>query len=127
MKSRPRVLIVEDDETAGRLYREVLGSIADADVVGTCAQAIETLGTMDVDDVVVADQHLPDGNGLSVLMRAKERNIGGLILTGDPNSKLATEANRDGWVVLTKPIPNDYLRVFVEHLLSVGSLRAVAR
>lgn len=120
-------MIVEDEPMTRRLYAEILGRVAKPLPVGTFADAVAVLPELDCCDVILADNRLPDGNGLDLLCLAKARGIGGVLITADANQELTKQASDGGWIVLQKPVPTEYLRVFIEHMLSVASAVEAAR
>lgn len=69
-----RLLLVEDDERLGAVVRDVLSARWDVTLVATAARAKEVL-TASVQDVVVLDRRLPDGDGLEVLSWARRSGI----------------------------------------------------
>jgi CheY-like chemotaxis protein/anti-sigma regulatory factor (Ser/Thr protein kinase) len=66
-----RVLVVDDEEDARELVREVLRSLgADVHVASSAPEALEKLGTFKP-DVVVSDIGMPDADGLSLITRIR--------------------------------------------------------
>jgi PAS domain S-box-containing protein len=66
-----RVLVVDDEEDARELVREVLRSLgADVHVASSAPEALEKLGTFKP-DVVVSDIGMPDADGLSLIRRIR--------------------------------------------------------
>jgi CheY-like chemotaxis protein len=101
---RPRVLVVDDEPNLVELVGDVgkeLGYkvIAAADV----AEAREILATQEV-DLLVADLHLPDGDGMSLLpaLREQQPNAAAIVITGSPSMEHAIGAIRGGAVDFVK-------------------------
>jgi CheY-like chemotaxis protein len=71
--SKPRILLVEDDDATRTGYAELLevrGFIVDA--VATALEAIHAI-ELAVPDVVVTDVTLPDGDGLALASQFREQ------------------------------------------------------
>ena len=94
----PRILLVEDDPDVSSILTEVLED------AGYEVESSHTLGggTALLDnnkyDLVIADIGLPDGNGVTLAIRAGERGIPSLIVTGD-----AQNLRIDAYAVIEKP------------------------
>lgn len=98
--SRPRLLIVEDDELIARLLSEALEEFYDVSCVHTVAGALGALVAGEV-DAVLSDYHLLDGPAVSVLREAERRGVPALVMTGD--RRVSAEVTRRGWPLLAKP------------------------
>lgn len=68
-----RVLCVEDDADQTKLLKSLLSDLAEIEVVGTIMEASQLIAENRY-DVVVLDQYLPDGVGLSLLEQLKKRS-----------------------------------------------------
>ena len=92
-----RILLVEDDPLQAKLAITAIGfaGFAAPKVVGTAAEAL-ALATEH--DLVILDVQLPDGNGLDVLRKLRERSTrpAVVIVTGHGGEKIAVEALRLG-------------------------------
>ncbi len=92
-----RLLIVEDDPVQAKLAQVVLGQqgFRNATVVQTATAALEHAPTC---DIVLLDIQLPDGNGLDVLRRLRERSSrpAVVIVTAHGAEQVAVEALRLG-------------------------------
>jgi DNA-binding response OmpR family regulator len=94
---RLRLLIVEDDPAQAKLAQVVLAQqgFRDTTVVDSAAAALERAPTA---DLVLLDIQLPDGNGLDVLRRLRERSSrpAVVIVTAHGAEQIAVEALRLG-------------------------------
>lgn len=92
-----RILLVEDDPLQAKLAITAIGfaGFAAPKVVETAAEAL-ALATEH--DLVILDVQLPDGNGLDVLRKLRERSSrpAVVIVTGHGGEKIAVEALRLG-------------------------------
>lgn len=79
---RPRILLLEDDPLVGPFIEHVLLDAGyRVHFVGTVAEAQSQLDSRTY-DLVVADERLPDGSGLTIADAAKDRGIKTLVVTG---------------------------------------------
>lgn len=62
----PRVLVIEDDETLGRMIARLLVDVADVYVAPNGAAALDWLLSEPAPDVVVTDLMMPEVDGLAV-------------------------------------------------------------
>src|SRR4051794_39565542 len=97
---RPRVLVVDDEPNLVELVEDVgrgIGCtvVAAADV----AQARKVIAEQTV-DLLVADLHLPDGNGMHLLSDLREQHpmATAVVITGSPSIDNAIGAIRSGAV-----------------------------
>ena len=92
-----RILIVEDDPVQAKLAAAVLGGhgFRDIQTVGTAAEGIARAPAA---DIVLLDVQLPDGSGLDVLRRLRERSSrpAVVIVTAHGAEHIAIEALRLG-------------------------------
>jgi DNA-binding NarL/FixJ family response regulator len=100
MRTGPHVLLVEDHP----LYRDGLAQVLAAHVPGVrcdvadgAAAGLARLQAADL-DLVVADWHLPDGDGLALLEQvgALRPTVARVLLSGDEDPHLAARAQRLG-------------------------------
>lgn len=118
--ARRRVLLVEDDADSAFGLSELLKIKGYAvRVAGSMASALHELGGEAPPDVVVADLHLPDGDGLELLARLPtERRVPAIALSG-----LASPADRASSLEagfarhLTKPVSVRELIEAIEEVL----------
>ncbi len=117
--SRPRVLLLEEDERVSQAMRWVLAARGAVTVVRTAQAALEQLGRHETWNAFVLDIDFPDGAGLDVLRRAREEHadavalaISGLVRREDINVVV-----RAGAHFLAKPFSRgDLLRFLDRHL-----------
>jgi CheY-like chemotaxis protein len=112
MAAKLRVLIVDDDPAAARLYKTYL--VADGHDVVVANSGIEGVEATErnVFDVVVMDLNMPglDGWMSMSLIKARRPKLPVVVLTGDPGKDLEARANRAGAAgFLTKPCQPDAL------------------
>jgi len=112
-----RILLVDDEPN----MRRILASNLRLDhhqiwEAGGVDEAQRSLGTNDF-DVVITDQKMPDGEGLSVLASAHENDptLPVIILTAVATIELAVETMRSGaFDFLTKPFQPEVVRATVQ-------------
>jgi CheY-like chemotaxis protein len=70
-----RVLYVDDDRVNSLLFSELARLAPGIEVLlaGSAEEALEVLGAAGETDLLVLDLHLPDGDGLALLPRLRER------------------------------------------------------
>ncbi len=96
-----RVLIIDDDNvdrlSIKRALRGVRDYLFDIDEVNSAQTAEITLGR-DHYDIIFLDYLLPDGDGLSVLVKARSNNIDTpvIVLTGQGDERLAVDLMQSG-------------------------------
>ncbi len=67
MAKGTKVLVMEDDAVGLRLLKSVLGKGGyEAQVVGTCGGALESMRKAGAPDLVLLDRSMPDGDGLEI-------------------------------------------------------------
>lgn len=117
-----RILIVEDSplvtDAFSILFRE---SGYEVDVAATVAQAVEVASATSP-DLILLDISLPDGDGLEVLDRLRERNAlprATLAMTGHGDSRSQQRCINAGCAeVLLKPVSIGELLRRIERLLA---------
>jgi DNA-binding NtrC family response regulator len=123
--ARPRVLIVEDDESSrtalAKLVEREGFSVASA---AALAEARELL-KQDSPGLVLTDIHLPDGNGIELLRELRESQSTEVVLiTGHATVETAVEALRLGASdYVTKPIDLPHLKRVLGNILRTLRLR----
>ena len=116
-----RLLIIEDDPALGEmlaLHFEDQG--AAVRIVGDCAAGLAALQAAPA-DIVLLDQHLPDGAGIDLLPRlldaAPELRV--VMMTGQHDLELAIEAMARGAAdFVHKPVQTDALEATIARLLN---------
>ncbi len=92
-------------------------------VASTTDQALDALGDTDwVPDIVIADQHLDDGDlGTSTIAEARAyvgRDIPALVVTADPSDLIVKATAERGIELMHKPVKPAQLRALLAHLLA---------
>lgn len=138
MTERIRVLIVDDHAAFAESLRDVLGRKAELEVTPTAASGAEAirLAEQTRPNVVLMDQHLPDGSGVTAAKRILELlpATGVIVLTGggtDDDMLDAVEAGVSGYLIKTSrvaEIADAIHRVAAgEMLISAPTLSALLR
>ncbi|HEY4118655.1 MAG TPA: EAL domain-containing protein [Byssovorax sp.] len=129
-KTRPRVLLVEDDAKVRRMSARVLGAegfeVVEA-VDGRDAFAKMAASTF---DVVVSDVSMPRMSGLELLRSIRDRDleVPVILLTGAPSAAAAAEAKRHGALnYLSKPVDNARLVLTVRRAERLRQLAVAKR
>lgn len=112
MSSKPKVLIVDDEER----FRTTLGKLltikgVDAKTLGSGREALEEL-KINAYDVILLDVKMPEMNGIEALAEIKkiDPSIEVIILTGHASVDVAVEIMRlGGYEYLLKPCPIEEL------------------
>jgi CheY-like chemotaxis protein len=96
---RPRVLVVDDDESVCQYVATVLTDVAEVDTVLTASDALNAVGQKEY-DVAVLDQGLPDLSGIELirLLRTEVRTalLPLLLFTGQQANDLEDTARNAG-------------------------------
>ena len=112
MASRPKVLVVDDEER----FRTTLGKLLsvkglDTKTLGSAKEALEELQTNSY-DVILLDVKMPEMNGIDALAHIKkiDPSVEVIILTGHASVDAAVEIMRlGGYEYLLKPCPLEEL------------------
>lgn len=97
-----KVLLVEDDEVDQMAVRRALKKGVEGEVnviaVGNCASTIETLETHPDIECVFLDYRLPDGDGLSLIQKIREKysKLPLVVLTGQGDHQVAVDLMKAG-------------------------------
>jgi DNA-binding response OmpR family regulator len=106
--SLPHVLIVEDDANAADALRILFSQTGHRVSLAYSATRAVEVAAEDAVDLVLLDLTLPDGDGLDVLDRLRERGarVGTVVaLTGHDDPAVRDECRQRGCAeVLTKPV-----------------------
>jgi len=125
MADKLRVLFVDDDPAAARLYKSYL--VADGHDVVVANSGIEGVEATERNqfDVVVMDLNMPglDGWMSMSLIKARRPRLPVVVLTGDPGRDLEQRAKTAGAAgFLTKPCqPDVLLRALVRATMPAAS------
>jgi len=116
-----RVLVV-DDESGLRQMLEVLFTRAgyDVDTMPSVAPALDKIDDEPPYDLIITDLLMPDGSGMQVLERAREKDESTqvVMITAFATTEQAVEAMRKGaYDYVQKPFRNDALKATVEKAL----------
>ena len=113
------ILIVDDEAVFARNAALYLGRAGHEVTVAGTAAAGRTLFDQKSPDIVVLDYRLPDATGLDVIehIRASDKTVPILLITGHGSIELAVEAMKSGANdLLTKPVSLSELRSRLELL-----------
>ena len=125
MSTLSAILIVEDEPTLAKNMRRYLdGAGFDARAVATGEAALKELDAFKP-DIVLLDYRLPDTDGLQLLdhIRALDRGIRVIMITGEGNVQLAVNAMKAGaHDYLAKPIVLKELKLLLEKIGSQSRL-----
>ena len=117
----PRVLVVDDEAELVEVIDDVVGRSMGCRVVtaASIAQARKILASQPI-ELLVADLHLPDGDGMTLLpaLREHQPSASAIIITGNPSVERAVGALRGGAVdFVTKPFSQSHLIERVQRAL----------
>jgi signal transduction histidine kinase len=119
-----KVLLVENDVDVLNAMASLLERWrCEVRTATSTGEALETLGDTDwVPDIVIADQHLDNGD-LGILTVAEARNYLGrdvpaLIVTADPSQAVIAAARAAGIELMRKPLKPAQLRALLAYLLA---------
>ena len=131
---RPRVLIVEDNDSLRGILKEQLGflgmNVFDA---RDCESAKELLETSNPMDIIISDLNMPGGNGLDLFhwirqnLDNKSKKAALILMTGfaeEFDSNRARDLNVEGF--LAKPFDGHLLKHMVDSLLEPEPLGKAA-
>lgn len=117
MASKPRVLIVDDEERFRTTLGKLLGSKGlEVKTLGSGREALQELETESY-DVILLDVKMPEMNGVEALAAIKklDPNLEVIILTGHASVDVAVDIMRlGGYEYLLKPCPLEELMDKIE-------------
>ncbi len=124
-----RVLVVDDEPSAREILEKILTQRGYAvDVAEDGATALTKLEST-LPDVIVADLHMPQMDGLELMrsVKARNRTLPVIVVTSSTDLDAAISAMREGASdYLTKPVNIDALLVAIERALETRDLRMEA-
>lgn len=113
----PRILLVEDDIDVSAVFETVLRD------AGYCVDATKTihggeqlLGSREY-DLIIVDGLLPDGSGIELANRGKDKAIPSLVITGYGFSLSVEAQELQNYMVLQKPVRSRELTETVAKIL----------
>ncbi len=122
----PRLLIVEDDESAQFAYADFLTESGyELQPATTLAEARTALESVEFDAALI-DLRMPDGNGMELVseIRRRDESMGIIVLTAVSDVTTAVNAMRSGADnFLTKPVDMEALQAALSKLIEVEHLR----
>jgi FixJ family two-component response regulator len=125
---RARVLVVDDEPGMIELVADVVGRATNCKLLTArdLREARNIIQSEDI-DLLLADVHLPDGDGMSLLpqLHLAQPGAAAVVITGKPSVSGAVEAIRAGIVdFLPKPFSADHLLERVNKALAQQALGA---
>ncbi len=124
-----RVLVVDDDELARSTLETVLRRDGHAVTSVESGEAAVTTAAEQAPDVVVTDLQMPGMSGIALLkqLRAQDRDLPVILITGHVDLDSAVEAMRAGASdYLMKPVNVGALRLAIERAVAARNVRAEA-
>lgn len=103
---QPRVLVVDDEPDLVELVQDVGRDLGCTVITATDIAAAEKILALQPVELLVADLHLPDGDGMALLPSLREQHptAAAIVITGDPSLDGAVGAIRSGAVdFIAKP------------------------
>jgi DNA-binding NtrC family response regulator len=123
--SKPRILVIDDEESPRESLRFILKDRFDVVTRADGASGLEAMRSAEPFDVVLLDMMLPDMSGLEVLSRLLPSYPGlpVVMVTAISEAKPAVQAMKMGAAdYLNKPFDADEIRLVVERLLKNRAL-----
>ncbi|MGO0062521.1 response regulator [Brevibacillus fluminis] len=123
MSEKPiRIMIVEDDEIAAKIYEQFTAKLDRFEVVATAATGKHALQLLNVftPDLILLDVFLPDMNGIDLLREVRKsfRGIDVILITAANDVATVGEAIRGGaFGYMIKPILVDKFFATLDHYL----------
>lgn len=112
---RPKILLVEDDQSLRELFVLALERIGEVQAFSRAAQALPHMGQA---DVLVTDLALPGMTGLELLdhLEAGGFRVPTLVITAHEGCPMMDEVLRRGIPILKKPFRLQHLIGAIRHL-----------
>jgi FixJ family two-component response regulator len=128
-KGRPTILVVDDEPGLIELFGDVVSPHVTCRVLtaGSIEAARSLLATCESIELLIADVHLPDGDGLTLLQDLKELHptAAAVVITGQPSVSKAITALRMGVLdFLPKPFNAEQLLERVKMALARQAIMA---
>lgn len=119
MKSRARVLVVDDEHLMRKLVRRIL--VREGYVVVTAPSTTAALSKLSKSrfDIVITDLRMPEGDGFRLLsdLKKKHPGVSVIVMTGFGDADTADEVRRLGAdEYFTKPFNEREIQVIVERV-----------
>ncbi len=128
--SRPRVLVVEDEQSVLQAITRVLGEAGfDVSAAEDGARALRLLDEAPF-DVVLSDISMPGLDGIALLNAVREHDLDVpvILMTGIPGVESAADAMRYGaFDYLIKPLDSEKLENTIRRAVSIGGLGKAKR
>jgi DNA-binding response OmpR family regulator len=113
IKTKPCVLVVDDEPALLEMVNEVVGRSIDCRVIAARdLREAEALMQTETIELLVTDLHLPDGDGIALLatLQSTQPQAAVVVMTGDASMQGAVRAIRAGVIdFLAKPFSADLL------------------
>jgi DNA-binding NtrC family response regulator len=123
-KTKPKILVIEDENSMLLTYRSILKSSFDATLVSSAKAGLEALGKTNY-PVILLDMMMPEMNGLEALEQIKKIDKGPevIMVTAVHDIKSAVQAIKLGaYDYITKPFEAEELLALIEKALEKRSL-----
>lgn len=116
--TRPRLLIVEDDDPITRSLIRLLRTKFEIEVARTVAEVRALAAGASRFSGSILDITLPDGSALEILGELRDRGLAGpvLVLSGHFERSYVAKAQLHGAEYLPKPLKADHLAVFAQRV-----------
>lgn len=121
---KPHILIMEDDLNVAKGLKMILEEQGyDVELQGTGLGAMDAIGKYDY-DLLMADLHLPDIDGMQVVKRTTETkpDTGVIVMTGYATSSLAVDAMKMGaHDFISKPFTEEQIKTAIKDALDFNA------
>jgi DNA-binding NtrC family response regulator len=125
-KGLPRVLLVDDEAANLRTFVRSFRNELDVRTAGSAPEAVACLEKEQF-DVLITDQAMPGEDGVSLLLRVRDRwpKLPRLMMTGYPDLDAVRMAAKDGLVsrVILKPFSKETVLREVETAVRLQAMR----
>lgn len=120
-----KILIIDDEPDIGWAFTTVLSCEGYRIITAKTAREGMSRIKREIPNMVFLDMKLPDQNGLDLLKEVKKnfKDLLVIMLTGYQTVETAVEAMKSGaYDYVSKPLPNERLRIIVKNGLHIQSL-----